>query len=405
VNTLVNTPGFSVAKYRLTSLRLLVVLPGAFVKGAIGVALPWMLASTVSSGTSLGLLTSGVIALNVLGSLAGGWAASRFGERGTAIVSAALSVIALIASLPYFISGAWAAAYVGLLIVFFYDSAADVAAHSRLPVIARLTKISLTQLASGNWLWALIGAIAGGIFSGWCLETGLNKVLAYAIVIAALTTLLGHVVTLPRDQVRNFFTRRGPTFKSLLGFVMQQRELLIICGVVLGGSMLLGPADQLIVPFILNRGGYSAEFFSWVLAAGALGAAIGLLGASHLPKSERQHSHIIFAGTIGIAAYIGLWLIAPSATVILAGMILVSVLAAPMLPVLEASFLRCAASPYRSILIGLLTAAAGVADALGGLVMGAGLDLLGPSVLLMIILSLVVAGGMLTAWSYRKPKP
>jgi predicted MFS family arabinose efflux permease len=402
VNSLLNTLGFSVAKYRVTWLRLLVVLPGAFVKGSIGVALPWMLASTVPSGTSLGLLTSGVIALNVLGSLAGGWAASRFGERGTAIVSAALSVIALIATAPYFISGAGAVTYIGLLIVFFYDSAADVAAHSRLPIIARLAKISLTRLASGNWLWALIGAIAGGIFSGWCLDTGLNKALAYAVVIAALTTLLGHAVTLPRDQVRNFFTHREPTFKSLLGYVMQQRELLIICGVVFGGSILLGPADQLIVPFILNRGGYSSEFFSWVLAAGALGAAIGLVGASHLPRSARQHGRIIFAGTIGVAAYIGLWLIAPSATVILAGMILVSALAAPMLPVLEASFLRCAATGYRSILIGLLTAAAGLADAFGGLVMGAALDWLGPNVLLMIILLLVIAGGMLTAWSYRK---
>lgn len=405
MNSILNTPGFRIAKYRLTWLRLLVVLPGAFVKGAIGVALPWMLASTVSSGTSLGLLTSGVIALNVLGSLAGGWAASRFGERGTAIVSAALSVIALIASTPYFISGAGAVTYIGLLIVIFYDAAADVAAHSRLPVIARLAKISLTRLASGNWLWALVGAIMGGIFSGWCLDTGLNKVLAYAIVIAAFTTFLGHVFTLPRDQVRNFFTHRRPTLKSLMGYVMHQRELLIICGVVLGASILLGPADQLIVPFILNRGGYSAEFFSWVLAAGALGAAIGLVGASHFPNSTRQHGRFILAGTIGIAAYIGLWLIAPSATVILAGMILVSALAAPMLPVLEASFLRCAATPYRSILIGLLTAAAGLADAVGGLIMGAGLDWLGPNVLLMIILLLVVAGGMLAAWSYKKLKP
>jgi predicted MFS family arabinose efflux permease len=383
-------------------LRLLVVLPGAFVEGSLGVALPWTLASNVADGLSLGVLTGGVIACGVLGSLTGGSAANRFGERRVAVVCAASSAVALVWAALNFVSGVMAQTYIGLLIVFFCDSAADVAGHSRLPVIARLSKVSLTRLASGNWLWVLAGAIAGGIFSGWCLDGGHDGLLAHVIVIGALLTLFGLVLVLPRDQTKVFPSHRAPTFKNLIGFVRQQRELIIIGSLVLGGAVLLGPADQLIVPFLLNRAGYSAEFFSWVVAASALGAAIGLAGASHFLDLEQRRGSVILAGTFGVAAYIGLWLAVPSATVILAGMLLVSALVAPMLPVLEAAFLRCATARYRSILIGALTAAAGMADALGGLVMGAALDWLGPSVLLVVVLSLVVAGGLLTAWTYRK---
>ncbi len=402
MNSTVEIADVDAARNRLATLRLLVVFPGAFVKGLLGVALPWSLTSSVSSATLLGLLTSAVIAFDVLGSLVGGWAASRVGERATAVVCAALSTAALVASATFFVFGVNAAAYVCLLAVYFCDSSADVAAHSRLPVIARLAKTSLTRLASGNWLWALTGAISGGLFGGWCLGAGFRTALAFAVVIAAFTTFLGQAVTLPRDSTRSPSTRAKPTFKSVLAFVAHQRELLIVCGLVVGGSLLLGPTDQLIVPFVLSRGGYSAEFFSWVLAASALGAAVGLVSASHFLPQGRYRGSIILVGTIGIAAYIALWLTAPSAITILAGMALAAALAAPMLPVLEATLLRCAAPQYRAMLIGLLTAMAGAADAVGGLTMGAGLDWLGPTVPLLIVLLLVLAGGVLAAWSFRK---
>lgn len=352
---------------RVFALRSLVVMPGALVEGVLAVVLPWLVARASQGTAWLGALAALLVVAGLTGTLLAPLASTRFGSRrvvvGAATVAAA--ALALAAALWWRGSLAWAGGVV--LIALAADGMADVAFGARAPLMARLAKKPLMQFAATNWLWSVSGVAVGCMLAGASLGNdgpGHLPVAWLAAGTAALASCVaaGLAVWMPRDPRRPLRVRGLPG--SDAARVPWTRRTVALIAVVAGTSFLYGPVDNLLAPAHLASQGLDASTFGALMAASALGLALGLSLARHA-HADRHGRPLMVAGFAAIVAQLAVLWYLPGMPVLVAVSFVTSAAVAPLLPLLENAALKAVVSHQRTALLAAVGTAASVADLAG----------------------------------------
>ena len=376
-------------------LRLLYLGPGAMSNGMLAIALPWILVGATSTAAAMGLLTGGWVAAAVAGAWLGRSVARRWGAR---VASSALSLLSVLmfglASLAWLVWDAGAWAYAAVILASACDAGSDLVVQTRWPLLARLVRQPLARVLGANWLWTIGGTVLGALLAGWAMEQQALWAVAAVIAICGAVGAAALRCVLPHD--RRLLTPPRAAWQEMLaiGLLLRRRRLLAgVLGALLLAALALGPIDQLFVPILVARAKLGADFLGLLSATAALGAALGL-GLSHQARLERLPVAVLAVGTGAVAGYLLLWWAAPAAPGLLVGTFVVSLLATPMLPLLEAIFVRGMPPGLRPTFMAAMVAGLGLADALGGVLLGRLFDLLGPALVLLALAVLCAAAAL-----------
>lgn len=357
---------------QLLALRSLVVLPGALVEGALAVMLPWLVARA-SLGTSwLGLLSASLVIAALMGTLAAPLATKRWGSHRVVLVGAFASATGLGVSAALWIFGFAVPAFVVALFAIAADGMADIAFGARMPVMARLARVPLSQFTNANWLWNVCGLALGSGLAGIAMGDGTRESssvawLAGSIAVLSLLVATALALLMPRDPRTSHGRRGRPVTHSRLALWNQRTVLLV--SLIAGISFLYGPVDNLLAPAHLASNGREASVFGAIMAAGAVGLATGLFLTQAL-RAERHGMAVLLTGLVGIVGQLALlWWLPGNATLVIVSFVTAAAVA-PLLPLLESSALQAVASTQRTLLLAAAATAASVADLVGTALFG-----------------------------------
>lgn len=346
------------------SLRCTVVLPGAFAEGALAVLLPWLVVQAALGTPWLGAASALVVLAAMAGTLAAPILSRQLGTRGMTVWTGVATVAGLVAASALWMMDAPGPAYGFALVAIAADSACDVGFSSRMPLIARLSRQSLVQFSGANWLWGVPGAAAGSVFAGWAMSTQSFGALLLALILASLLVAITLAVLLPRDA-----RHRGrilPGLCSAFSASLWKPQAVAIAIIIMATGFFFGPLDNLLIPAHLLAHQLHADTFGNLMAAAGVGLAIGLAATQWVSPSAYRRPAIAI-GLAGGAAQIGLVLWLPPGWILIAGMLVTSALVAPLLPMLEAAFLRAASAVQRTLFIALVATLTHGADISGSL--------------------------------------
>ena len=359
--------------HQALALRSLVVLPGALVEGVLAVVLPWLVARASLGTAWLGALSALLVAAALMGTLVAPLAAKRFGSRRVVLASALLAAVSLGVAAALWFLGFTASAFGVALIAIAADGMADVTFSARTPVMARLAKVQLMQFTSANWLWSVCGVAAGSALAGaamgdGALDTPSIEWLAASTAVLSLLVAMALAVLMPRDSRRPHRIRGVPITPSKRALWNQRTVLLI--ALIAGMSFVYGPVDNLLAPAHLASNGREAVVFGTIMAAGAVGLAVGLL-LTHAVRADRHGAALLSVGLAGIVAQLVLLWWLPSNLALVVASFVTAVAVGPLLPLLETSALKAVASTHRTVLLAAASTAATLADLAGTAVFGA----------------------------------
>lgn len=358
--------------HQALNLRSLVVLPGALVEGALAVVLPWLVARASLGTTWLGLLSALLVAAALVGTLAAPLATKHWGSRPVVLAGALVSAAGLgVAAVLWFV-GFVASAFGVVLIAITVDGMADVAFSARTPVMARLAKAPLMQFTSVNWLWSVCGVALGSALAGitmgdGTLDTPLIAWLAAGTAVLSLLVAMALAVLMPRDARIPHGMRGVPVTHSRRVMWNQRTVLLIV--LIAGMSFLYGPVDNLLAPAHLASNNREASTFGAIMAAGAVGLAVGLV-LTRTVRADRHGMALLSVGLAGIVAQLALLWWLPSDLTLVVVSFVTAAAVAPLLPLLESAALKAVASTHRTLLLAATATAASLADLAGTAVFG-----------------------------------
>jgi MFS family permease len=358
--------------YQALALRSLVVLPGAVVEGARVVVLPWLVVQASLGTAWLGLLSALLVAAALAGTLAAPLATEHWGSRRIVLAGAAVSAMGLGVAGALWYLGFVASAFGVALIAIAADGMADVAFSARTPVMARLAKVQLLQFTSTNWLWSVCGVAVGSALAGIAMGNGALDAPSIAWL-AACTAALSLLVAvalgalMPRD-LRVPHGIRATQITPAKRILWNQRTVLLIV-LIAGMSFLYGPVDNLLAPAHLASNDREASAFGAIMAAGAVGLAVGL-ALTQTVRADRHGRLLLSVGLAGIVAQLILiwWL--PNDLALVVGSFVTAAAVAPLLPLLESSALAAAAATHRTVLLAAAGTATSLADLAGTAVFG-----------------------------------
>lgn len=358
--------------HQALALRSLVVLPGALVEGALAVVLPWVVARASLGTAWLGLLSALLVAAALVGTLAAPLATRQWGSRRVVLAGALVAAVGLGVAATLWFLGFVASGFGVTLIAIAADGMADVAFSARTPVMARLAKAPLMQFTSANWLWSVCGLAAGSALAGFTMGDGtldgpLITLLAAGTAVLSLLVATALAVLMPRDARIHPGMRGGPVAHSRRVLWNQRTVWLIV--LIAGMSFLYGPVDNLLAPAHLASNNREASTFGAIMAAGAIGLAVGLV-MTQTVRTDRHGRALLSIGLAGIVAQLALlwWLPSDLALVVIS--FVTAAAFAPLLPLLESSALNAVASTHRTLLLALTATAASLGDLAGTAVLG-----------------------------------
>jgi MFS family permease len=407
--------------FSLTTLRAVVVLPGACMEGALAVAVPWLVAQATLGTPWLGLASAGLVLAAMLGTLAAPALERRLGNRRMTVFTAFVVVVALaLAALCW----AWrlpVPAYAFALLAMAADAASDLGFASRLPLLARLSAQGLEQFSGGNWLWGIAGAAGGSVLAGWAMAADASVELAWSMVLLSLVVACGLAWLMPRGP-------RGPreqsapaTTQPLLAVLVSRQfwsgNAVKIALVLIAVVFFAGPIDNLLLPAHLATRHLPADTFGDMLAVMGLGLAAGLwlaqlMGSTSSAESSPASSSAsslaskrrakVVLGLLGLAGQLGLMLWLPQPWLLLTGLFVCAACFAPVLPMLEAAMLTAAQPAQRTLMLAALSTLVGLGDVLGTVSFGAVMSWGGSALALGACLAVACAAAVVcTVW----PRP
>lgn len=359
--------------HQALALRSLVLLPGALVEGALAVVLPWFLARASLGTVWFGLLPALLVGAALVGTLAAPLATKHWGSRSVVLICALVSATGLGVATALWFLGFAVAAFGVVLITIAADNMSDVTFSARTPVMARMAKVQLMQFTSANWLWTVCGLAVGSALAGAAMGEGaLDRPsigwLAAGAVALSLLVAMALAVLMPRDS-RVSHGIRGVPFDTSKRVLWNQRTVMLIA-LIAAISFLYGPMDNLLAPAHLASHGRKASAFGAIMAASAVGMAVGLL-LTQTVRADRHSLALLSVGLAGMVAQFAFlwWLPADLALVVVS--FVTSAAVAPLLPLLESAALKAVASTHRTVLLAAAATAASLADLTGTAVFGA----------------------------------
>jgi MFS family permease len=353
--------------YPVLALRLLVVLPGALVEGALAVALPWLVAKQTQGTAWLGIASAGLMGAALLGALVAPSLEQRAGPRRMTVLAAFAAAGLLVLALWCWAAGQPTLAYLFALTAVAADAACDVGFTARLPVLARLARQRLDRFSAGNWLWAIGGAAVGSVAAGWALDAQRHAALMAVLAATTLAVAVALVCVLPREAKSR---RARPAMRSLADRGLWRRPLVQLTGAMAALVVFAGPVDNLLLPVHLSSHGWPAEAFGETVAALGLGVACGL-ALMQGGGTPQQRPLLIGAGLLGLALQLVVVLWLPPRWSMLAGVFVGAALFAPLLPMAEAAALKAAPPAQRTLFVAAWSTLLGVCDVIGTVGFGA----------------------------------
>jgi MFS family permease len=175
-------------------------------------------------------------------------------------------------------------------------------------------------------------------------------------------------VLMPRDS-RIPHGIRGVPITPSKRVLWNQRTVALIA-LIAGMSFLYGPVDNLLAPAHLASNGREASTFGAIMAAGAVGLAVGLV-LSQTVCVDRYGMAVLSVGLAGIFAQLALLWWLPSDLALVVVSFVTAAAVAPLLPLLETSALKAVASMHRTVLLAAAANAASLAELAGTAVFGA----------------------------------
>jgi MFS family permease len=266
--------------FPITTLRAIVVLPGACMEGALAVAAPWMIANATLGTPWLGLASAGVVLAAMLGTLIAPALENWLGNRRMVVSTAFVVMVSLgFAALCWALKFV-APAYAFVLLAIAADAASDLGFASRIPLLAKLSAQRLAQFSSANWLWGIGGAAVGSVMAGWALSAQHVQYLAWSLVLLSLVVAVGLALLLPRES--SVRAKTQPVLRLILSRQLWSSDALKLAVVLVAVVFFVGPIDNFLLPGHLAARAWPASTFGDMLAATGLGLAAGLwLAQSH----------------------------------------------------------------------------------------------------------------------------
>jgi MFS family permease len=320
----------------------------------------------------LGLLSALLVAAALVGTLAAPLATKHWGSRRVVLAGALVAAVGLGVAAALWFFGFVASAFGVALMAIAADGMADVAFSARTPVMARLAKAPLMQFTSANWLWSVFGLAAGGALAGFTMGDGalnspLIASLAAGTAVVSLLVASALAVLMPRDA-RILHRMRGVPASHPRRALWNQRTVWLIV-LIAGMSFLYGPVDNLLAPAHLASNDREASTFGAMMAAGAIGLAVGLV-MTQTVRTDRHGRALMSIGLAGIVAQLALLWWLPNDLTLLVVSLVTAAAFAPLLPLLESYALSAVASTHRTLLLALTATAASLADLAGTAVLG-----------------------------------
>lgn len=354
--------------YPALTLRCTVVLPGAFVEGALAVLLPWLIVQATLDTPWLGVASALVVLAALLGALGAPTLARSLGPRRMVITTGFAVVLSLGAACVFWMMGVPAIAYGFALVALAADSACDVGFSARLPLLARLSRQPLVKFSAANWLWGISGAALGSVLAGWAISTQAFGALVFGLVLLSFAVAISLSLLSPRDARLD---KRSPAiFGGVFSAGFWTTRAVIVTLALVGFVFFVGPLDNLLVPAHLAARELPASTFGNLVAAAGLGLAIGLVATQSTRFQATHRGLTILLALIGIAAQLGLLLWLPSNWLLIAGVLVSSALFAPLLPMLEAALLTATSASHRMLLLAMVSTFVSMADMMGTLTFG-----------------------------------
>jgi MFS family permease len=397
-------PGSTSAKrFPINALRVMVLLPGACVEGALAVLLPWTVTSTLLASPWLGAASAGLVAAPIIGTMAAPSLDMRIGHRAMTVISAVVVVAALAAAVVCWIWTYTLLAYSLVLLAIAADAISDLGFASRVPLLARLSARNLESFSASNWLCSIGGAAAGSLMAGWAVAADFLVELVFVLVMLSLIVAIGLGLLLPRQRQRRktHAPIRSTLLQSQFWTPSAKKVAVIVALLVFVG----GPLDNLLLPAHLASRGLPASTFGEMIAATGLGLALGLwkVQSSAQANDAQRHNwerrgttqhHWITLGLLGIAGQLALMLWLPPQWSLLLGLFLCATLFAPLLPILEAAILRAALPAQRTLMLAALSTVIGLADFFGTVIIGALTSSSGSSIALFVCLATICTAAL-----------
>ncbi len=389
--------------FPVTTLRAIVVLPGACMEGALAVLVPWLVAKATLGTPWLGLASAGVVLAAMLGTLAApaleNWLGNRRMVVSTAfVVAVSLGLAALCWALKFV-----APAYAFVLLAMAADAASDLGFATRMPLLAKLSAQRLEQFSSANWLWGIGGAAVGSVVAGWALSAQHVLDLAWGLVLLSLVVAIGLALLLPRES--RLRAKTQPVMQQILSRQLWSSGALKLAMVLVTLVFFVGPIDNLLLPGHLAARAWPASAFGDMLAATGLGLAAGLWLAqsrSFATHSASKRRWLVVLGLLGFAGQLAFVLWLPQPWLLLVGMFVCAAMFAPLLPMLETAMLTVALPAQRTLMLAALSTLVGAADVAGTVSMGALINYSGSTTALVVCLAAAgLAAAVCCVWPGR----
>jgi MFS family permease len=389
----------SPVKFPTRTLRATVVLPGAFMEGALAVLVPWLVAKATLSTPWLGLASAGVVLAAMLGTLTAPKLESWLGNRRMVVSTAFVVAVSLGSAAVCWALNLAAPAYAFILLAMAADAASDLGFASRMPVLARLSAQRLAQFSAANWMWSIGGAAAGSVVAGWALSADHLLGLASGLVWLSLMVVVGLALLLPRASRRRVKTQ--PVIQQILSRQLWSSAALKLAAVLVAVVFFVGPIDNLLLPSHLAARAWPANAFGDMLAATGLGLAAGLWLAQSDSFTNRTASKRRWVIELGLFGFIGqlilmLWL--PQPWLLLGCLFLCAAMFAPLLPMLETAMLTVALPAQRTLMLAELSTLVGAADVVGTVSMGALISYSSSTTALSVCLAAAIAVVVCCVW-------
>lgn len=352
------------SRCKLLSLRVAIVLPGAFAEGVLAVLLPWSIAQAAIGTSWLGFLSALLVLAAIVGTVLASPVSHRIGSRRMTVYGAIISCLCIIGGTVMWIVDLKLVAFALALCAMAVDGMADLGFAARTPVIARWYKLSLVSFSGGNWLWGIVGLALGSSMAGWLVS--MNHVTVLLIVLSANSLIVAISLSkmMPRDG-RSHQKQDGHWTAAFSGELWTPQMIaLTTCMVWL--SFVYGPMDNLLIPAQLTSNHRDASVFGMLVTAGGLGLAVGLaLTQAKHAYSATSKVLILWFGILAAILQIVLIWWAPENWLLIVGTFITAAVFSPFLPMTESTLLLAVKAPSRTLVLAVVGTLASGADMLG----------------------------------------
>ncbi|QOF70281.1 MFS transporter [Aminobacter sp. SR38] len=359
---------------------------------------PWLVYDLTGSASWMGIVAFVTLAPAILGSAFGGPVAERLGIRQTAMIAVGLGCAASIAAaLLYGFGMMTIGALVALaLLGAIFDGPGSVAIESRVPEIARLARMPLLRANAIDDLVDNGAAIVGPAIAALLVAIVETSTLLWIIAALNIVTALMTALSLPQFRLRQMSSTASTELAGAMRIIfgsVRLRTALLLASLGTGTFVAL---ENVALPAILRAEGQSASTLGLYLTAAAAGAIAVNLAMAVIGGRPALRS-VFVAAFVGLAAGVIMLVIDRAVPTLIASGAVLGIAAGPLSPVFTTLLQTSAPKNLRAHVIGASIGMILVTAPLAALVVGAALDLFGPTAVLSACAAMLAACAVIGA--------